>query len=578
MAAKNTKPTLPKSASIADIEAAKAKQRPPSPTEGKKPASPAELRRLVNITSSIFHSTGTKNGMAGMGINDDADGATMELEVEHIDFYDKNPRTEVNPEFETIKESIRQKRRIITPLTVTRRPGATRYMLCEGGNTRLSAIKQLWAETNDLAFKKTIVIYRAWRSESEVLSGHLIENLARGSMSFWDKAIGIERLKHDLETERQTTISIREFESVLKQVGLPIGRTMLNLYESATTNFRPIGEWLATPVLREIQAHHLDISRVMEKFSIDAETIRARLHQALLTYVQFRTPETVGIDASDIEHHFVQTAIETLSISMQDWATYRAICKENPNISYTELLGRVRDKQVSSNATASTVNEQPQAQKDAPTTPATSAQSIQSLTAAPIDSDSDLFKPPQIPQALIQRQLSTSIGPTSVKSPIEVLEDKKKIFYRKCEEFARISGVIRHMIHCAPMPFGFYMEFPGAPLDLQEDSEAKTMGWWLLASISGQRDVQTTLNNISANHNSEWRRTMAGGTDTQLGEHELRIEQELGANSELRDFASWVQPANKAAKHAAVLIVAWHELVEYLEQHFTNTNQEHDPK
>jgi ParB family protein of integrating conjugative element (PFGI_1 class) len=353
MAAKNTKQPLPAGASIAAIEAAKAKQSPPSPTEGKRPATAEELKRRLNITNSIFNTSVMSNGMAGMGLNDDADGATMELQVDQIDFYDRNPRTEANPEFETIKESIRQKKRIITPLTVTRRPGAARYMLCEGGNTRLSAIKQLWEETGELAFKKTIVIYRAWRSESEVLSGHLIENLARGSMSFWDKAVGIERLKNDLESERKSTISNRELEAVLKQIGLPISRAMLNMYESATSNFHPMGEWLSIPLLREIQAYYIEISRVLEKFSIDSKTIRSNMQSALADYVKSRPAEAVGIDVDAIEKELVNSAVNTLSITLEQMVEYRAICKAEPSISSTEIQGRIKEKQKAKQAATS---------------------------------------------------------------------------------------------------------------------------------------------------------------------------------------------------------------------------------
>jgi ParB family protein of integrating conjugative element (PFGI_1 class) len=582
MAAKNTKQLLPAGASIAAIEAAKARQSPPSPTEGKKPATAEELKRRLNITNSIFNTSVMGNGMAGMGLNDDADGATMELQVDQIDFYDRNPRTTPNPEFETIKESIRQKKRISSPLTVTRRPGAARYMLCEGGNTRLLIIKQLWEETGDLAFKKTIVIYRIWRSESEVLSGHLIENIARGSMSFWEKAVGIERLRNDLESERKLSISLRDFEAVLKQVGLPISRSTLSIYESATSNFQPIGEWLSIPLWREIQAYYIEISRVLEKFSIDSKTIRSNMQSALADYVKSRPAEAVGIDPDAIENELVNSALNTLSISLEQMVEYRAICKAEPSISFTEIQGRIKEKQKEKQAatSASVVTPINQTPSDLQAASAPSSQpGISDVIGESLGANTnDVFTPPQVPQALIQRQLSTSIGPISIKSAQEVLDDKKKLFYRKCEEFARACGVVRQMIHAPSMPFSFYMELPGAALDLQEDSDAKTMGWWLLASISGQRDVQTTLQCIDADHASEWRRTMAGGPDTQLGEHELRIEQELGANTELRDFASWVQPANKAAKHAAALIVAWHEFVEYLEQFHASTQRERSPE
>jgi ParB family protein of integrating conjugative element (PFGI_1 class) len=116
------------------------------------------------------------------------------------------------------------------PLKVTRRPGATHYVVAAGGNTRLLAQLQLWQETADRAFETLPVVIKAWRSESDVLAGHLIENEQRADMTFWDKARGLVALKVELERERVTVLSLRQWESALADIGLPVGKDVLSTY------------------------------------------------------------------------------------------------------------------------------------------------------------------------------------------------------------------------------------------------------------------------------------------------------------------------------------------------------------
>ena len=93
------------------------------------------------------------------------DGSVTMLRITDIQPYEKNPRQAANPLFDTIKASIRQ-RGMDAPLKVTRRPGATHYVVAAGGNTRLLAQLQLWQETADPRFETLPVAIRAWRSRA----------------------------------------------------------------------------------------------------------------------------------------------------------------------------------------------------------------------------------------------------------------------------------------------------------------------------------------------------------------------------------------------------------------------------
>ena len=154
-----------------------------------------ERRRLVAQSLQVGNPGNNARDLAGQG--DPRTESQIELSVDEIRPYENNPRRATNAKFEDIKESIRTSG-LRSPLTVTRRPGESHFIVEAGGNTRLLALRQLWAETRDPRFRKLVVLFRPWRSESHVLTAHLIENEQRGEMTFWDKACGIVALKSRL--------------------------------------------------------------------------------------------------------------------------------------------------------------------------------------------------------------------------------------------------------------------------------------------------------------------------------------------------------------------------------------------
>jgi hypothetical protein len=117
------------------------------------------------------------------------------------------------------------------------------------------------------------VLFRPWRSESHVLTAHLIENEQRGEMTFWDKASGVVALKSRLEAEQGRTLTLRPLEDALHAMGLSVNTATLGLHLFATERLRTIGEAVA------------DLS------GLDVKTIQPRLN-ALKRYAQVRTSIT----------------------------------------------------------------------------------------------------------------------------------------------------------------------------------------------------------------------------------------------------------------------------------------------
>ena len=229
---------------------------------------PSDHERRRQVAASLqVGNPGNNARDLGARLDQQAD-CQIELAVDEIRPYENNPRRATNAKFDDIKESIRTSG-LRSPLTVTRRPGETHFIVEAGGNTRLVALQQLWAETGDPRYRNLVVLFRPWRSESHVLTAHLIENEQRGDMTFWDKAAGLVALKGRLENEFGHALSLRPLEDALHGLGLSINTATLAHYLFALERLRTLGD--AVPSLS----------------GLDVKTLQPRLN-ALKRYAQAR--------------------------------------------------------------------------------------------------------------------------------------------------------------------------------------------------------------------------------------------------------------------------------------------------
>lgn len=157
---------------------------------------------------------------------------TMLVDIERINFYEKNPRRSHNGRYDEIKESIRH-HGLDNPLPISRRPGSPHYIIYKGGNTRLQILKELWAETGGEQFHKVRCEFHPFESDTEALIAHLRENDLRGEMTFIDKALAIREARVQLEQEQAAELSLRKLAEILKQHGFPISAGMLSKLEYA---------------------------------------------------------------------------------------------------------------------------------------------------------------------------------------------------------------------------------------------------------------------------------------------------------------------------------------------------------
>ena len=171
-----------------------------------------------------FSPTGTTAAMS-----DPIADPPLVLTVEEVLPWEDNPRTTRNPRYDELKESIRN-RGLDTPPPVTRRPGEEKYRIRNGGNTRITILKELFQETGEERFQRINVLFRPWdqiRGEIVMLTGHLAEDL-KGELKFIERAVAVGRAKALYEDESGETISQRELARRLSKDGYPVSQSHIS--------------------------------------------------------------------------------------------------------------------------------------------------------------------------------------------------------------------------------------------------------------------------------------------------------------------------------------------------------------
>jgi ParB family protein of integrating conjugative element (PFGI_1 class) len=204
----------------------------------------------------------------------------IELKVADIRPYEHNPRRAGNAKFAEIKASIRAAG-IRTPLTVTRRPGDTHFIVESGGNTRLLAVQQLWAETGDSRYEKLTVVFRPWRSESHVLTAHMVENELRGEMTFCDRAAAIAAIKAHLEAQSGSALSLRQLETALKAIGLATNPTTLSHYLFVSERLRVLVEAIPELSAQDVKTIQPRLNALKRHAQVRAGIAEVTLYESL---------------------------------------------------------------------------------------------------------------------------------------------------------------------------------------------------------------------------------------------------------------------------------------------------------
>jgi hypothetical protein len=199
---------------------------------------PATLRQKLRDRLTL---PGPEDAAAGLKRGDDLDGARILVPVLQIRPYDRNPRRAINPHFEEIKASIRAVG-LLTPFNITRRPGEAHYMVCGGGNTRLTILQQLFGRGMPLRAGRAHLQGLAWRRR-----GHR-RPPGRERTARRDVFLGPGRRHHGRQgrpgSPRRRPLSLRQLEAELKRLGLPVALANISLMKFALDRLAPLGQRL----------------------------------------------------------------------------------------------------------------------------------------------------------------------------------------------------------------------------------------------------------------------------------------------------------------------------------------------
>ncbi len=164
----------------------------------------------------------------------------MEVTLDALRPFDLNPRLTRNTLYDEIKASIRA-RGLNAPPTITRRPGDPHFIICNGGNTRLAILRELWRETEEERFFRIPCVFRPWSARGEIiaLTGHLAENELHSGLTFIERALGIENARELYEAEVGKTLSQSELARRLAADGYPIPQPHISRMQDAVQYLLP---------------------------------------------------------------------------------------------------------------------------------------------------------------------------------------------------------------------------------------------------------------------------------------------------------------------------------------------------
>lgn len=195
-----------------------------------------------DISGKLLQGSFQRPGPAPQRLADPIADTPMVLTIDEVAPYDSNPRTAKNPKYDEIKASIRARGLDQAP-PVTRRPGEDKYIIRNGGNTRLSILRELWSETKEERFYRFNCLYKPWagaRGEIIALTGHLAENDLHGQLMFIERAVGIDNARALYEQETGQQISQRELSRRLKDDGYPISQSHISKMQDTVRCLLPV--------------------------------------------------------------------------------------------------------------------------------------------------------------------------------------------------------------------------------------------------------------------------------------------------------------------------------------------------
>lgn len=362
-------------------------------------------------------------------------GLFMNVSVHEIDFFDKNPRTRHDPEqYGQIKQSIREAG-VQQPVHITRRPGDSRFVLAQGGNTRLKIVRELYAETGDERFAVIPAIFAEYTSEADIQIAHLIENEQRAEMCFWDKAQAYAAIRGMFQAESAKKLSLRELEQLFLTHGLSLSYKTLGLMFFAADHLNDLG-MLAQSLSNQ---KTFDIRKLYYQFqdSLKAADIAAQLD---------------GFWSSNLSAWAMeQTEAGTQELDISDLGRYL-------QRRFAEAFGNVlpQQEQEQQPATDGHTGQSPATAAGTARLPENSRQAASTATSTPADTPATVAPPPDAAAKRHDGAQSAAATPPAYADRDAALQ----ALHQAVRSLLSAVGLNDCFRTHAAFPYAFYLEYP----------------------------------------------------------------------------------------------------------------------
>jgi len=455
---------------------------------------------------------------------DDMDNTWLELNVEDIDFFDHNPRRSNNEKYQELKASIRNSG-LHSSFSVTKRPGASRYMVESGANTRLAILKELSEETGDPKFKKITVVFKKYINESTVIARHLSENLNRGSLPFWDTAQSVYFLRTTLQNEQGKQLSIRQFCESAAQLGSEFQSSVVSVMLFCVEYLSPIGPYINHASSRVIMPKINTFVRVGKIWiespdydfmkNVIVPIVQKYADQHLLNRHELVDAPTKEEPVLDVEHFFKFLGESISSILNIDGgiAVFNkiiSIADQYKDFGKEEILGMLNPVFPVIPPTVATTPEPNQSapivhseRESQPSVVNAQASNAPTVLTAQETSVNQSEQAPSNQSAASDDVVTTTVSRAAPQPTIPKIETLKTQLIQEIREFLAALDMDSLISDKPSMPLGFIINKPDDSFTTEPQSNEKSFVWGLVAQLTQQMDYALCLENLP--DDDEWR-------------------------------------------------------------------------
>lgn len=216
----------------------------------------------------------------------------FDIEVFHL-----NQRRSKNPKYDDIKESARSKG-IQDPLHIVFHPEQNKWILSQGGQTRLLICRELYEETGSQSFLYPATVKQSFTSDLDLCINHLVENHLRGDNTFLETANAVVNIRKLVADSQGAEPTQEELAVEMSRCGMPIRRQSITamLYLAETVSPNVSNQAFLDGVSRKV----IDSIRVLRK-SLEQSIPNDDFDAQLVAFINSRSD---NVSLKSIRNHF----------------------------------------------------------------------------------------------------------------------------------------------------------------------------------------------------------------------------------------------------------------------------------